>query len=363
MKYILQLDAMRGIAIIFVLCNHALPKGHLLVRLTDKVSGPDVFFTISGFLITALLLKDRIASDQQGITKPEIFKNFFVKRALRIYPAYYLIVALDFMLKGAPSTSYSSYLIFTSNFVIYQQQDWGRLSHLWSMAVEQQFYLLWPFIIVLLPRKWVPYAIVLFIGVGLYSQRVLPKNGFTPVLPQTCFDALGLGALLAWLIIEKARYFDKVYRGLCVLALVGLGLMVGDIAFGINPHLNQRTLIACVVVWLIGYFVSLGDKEGGVLNAVFTSKPLIFIGKISYGIYLYHLTVLYFSYPVLHRLNSHFPFYAGSAYGYWLVLAENILIIFVLAWGSWIYFESPANAMSKYWVSKKITQPKAVAIE
>lgn len=341
----------------FVLINHTLPKSHPLFQLSDKVSGPDIFFTISGFLITALLLKDRKAVTLQRLTKPGVFLNFFVKRAFRIYPAYYLLVAVDCMLKGASAASYGNYLYFTSNFVIYQQQDWGPLSHLWTMAVEQQFYLLWPFVLVLLPRPWLPFAMALFVGIGLYSQRTLPTTGFSHVLPQTCFDALGLGALLAWVLIEKPQYFDKVYRGLCVLALSSVALMIGSSAFNLHPPLQQRTLVALLVVWLIGYFVSLGEKEGGVLNVVFTNKTLIFIGKISYGIYLYHLTVLYCSYPLLNRLNSYLPFYERCAYGYWVV--ETLLLIFALAWCSWKYVELPLNALSKYLVSKKTTPPRA----
>jgi peptidoglycan/LPS O-acetylase OafA/YrhL len=221
------------------------------------------------------------------------------------------------------------------------------------MAVEQQFYLVWPFVLVLLPRPWLPYAMALFVGVGLYSQHAVPATGFSHVLPHTCLDALGLGALLAWVVLEKPQYFPLIYRGLCGLAGISGVLMLAQSAWGLDLYLNQRTLVAVLVVWLIGYFVARGEKAGGVVNAVFTNKPLIFIGKISYGIYLYHLTVLYVSYPVLDQLNRYLPFYERGAYGYWL--SESLLIIFALAWGSWKYVELPLTALSKYVVRRQTT--------
>jgi peptidoglycan/LPS O-acetylase OafA/YrhL len=136
-----------------------------------------------------------------------------------------------------------------------------------------------------------------------------------------------------------------------VLAVTSGALMLGNIAFKLNSPLTQRTLVALLVVWLIAYFVVRGEKKGVVLNALFTNKILIFIGKMSYGIYLYHLTVLYCSYPVLNWLNSYLPFYERHAYGYWLV--ETQLIIVALAWGSWKYVESPLHALGKRLVEKK----------
>ncbi|WP_426060700.1 acyltransferase family protein [Hymenobacter sp. B1770] len=366
MKYIKQLDAMRAIAILFVLCNHSLPKEHILFRISDRVSGPDVFFTISGFLITALLLKDRKALDLQQYRKRDVFRNFFLKRAFRIFPAYYLIVLLDCLLQGAPAADYRSYLNFTSNFVIYQNQQWGRLSHLWTMAVEQQFYLLWPFAMVLMPRKWLLHTIIIFIAVGCYSRHVLPPSDFRHVLPQTCFNALGIGALLAWVIVEKPEWFGKVYLGLCGLAVACAGLMVGKIAFAIHlPFLSQRTLVAVLVTWLIGYFVAHGDKEGGALGVVFNNKFLILIGKMSYGIYLYHLSILYMAFPLLTWLNRHLPFSENAAVSHRLLLAECMTLIFVLAWCSWKYFEMPVNALSKRLVvpKKKEAAPVLVTLE
>ncbi|QIL78265.1 MULTISPECIES: acyltransferase family protein [Hymenobacter] len=355
MRYIAQLDALRALAILFVLINHTVPKSHPLFTLSDKVSGPDIFFTLSGFLITALLLKDREAVALQRLTKFRVFLHFFVKRALRLYPAYVLLVGLDFFLRGLPAASYGPYVSFTSNLVIYQQQDWGPLAHLWTMAVEQQFYLLWPFVLLLLPRPWLPYAIAFFVSVGLYSQHAVPATDFSHVLPHTCLDALGLGALLAWVVLEKPQYLPQLYRGLCGLAFASIALMVAPSAFGFAPPLPQRTLVAVLVVWLISYFVVRGEKEGGMVNAVLTTKPLLVIGKLSYGIYLYHLTVLSCAYPVLDRLNRYLPFYESSAYGYWLV--ESLLLIGAVAWGSWNYVERPLQARSKHWLRKKTTSP------
>lgn len=82
---------------------------------------------------------------------------------------------------------------------------------------------------------------------------------------------------------------------------------------------------------LIGYFVVRGQHKGGVVNAVFTFPPLLLIGKISCGFYLYHITVLYTTGPWLERLHRHLPFYEAGWYGWRVLLAENLLLIFALA--------------------------------
>ncbi|SFP77507.1 acyltransferase family protein [Hymenobacter arizonensis] len=355
MRYIVQLDALRGVAILFVLCNHTLPHDHLLFKFSERVSGPDVFFTLSGFLITALLLKDRRAVAQQRITTAGVFKNFFLKRALRLYPAYFLVLAADRVLTGNSTFSYVPYLTFTSNWVIAAQQAWGPLPPLWTLAVEQQFYLFWPVVVLLLPKKWVPYAITLCVGVGLYSQYVLPLPpiGLSHVLPHACLDALGLGALLAWVVVEKPQHFALVYRVLGGLALVSGLLMLGLSLWEWPFILQQRTLTALVVVWLIGYFVARGDQPGGVVNAVFTYKPLLLIGQISYGLYLYHTTVLSTAWPWFERLHRHLPFYQSIAYSNPLLLAESLVLLFALAWCSWKFLERPLTGLSKHLVRKK----------
>src|SRR5687768_5978126 len=167
MNYIKQLDALRAIAIFFVLCNHWLLEGNILNTISKIVSAPDIFFTISGFLITLILLKERKKTEGQGIRRTEVFLAFFLKRSLRIFPAYYLTILLTFLLKPGAVPSYNSYLNFTANFEIFNNQEWGLLAHLWSMSVEQQFYIIWPFLILFLPQRWLLPTISLFIIIGI----------------------------------------------------------------------------------------------------------------------------------------------------------------------------------------------------
>ncbi|TGE06222.1 acyltransferase family protein [Hymenobacter fodinae] len=350
MRYIKQLDAMRAIAILFVFCNHACPEGSLLYKASTIVSGPDIFFTISGFLITAILFKYKNALTDNTLSKSDIFKDFFIKRVLRIFPAYYLAILLTYLINQEAVNNILPYLTFTANYSIYTYQEWGRLAHLWSMSVEQQFYLLWPFALVLTPHKFLPYIICLFITIGLYSQQVTPFPDFAEVLPQTCFDALGLGALLAWVISYQPTHFPKAYRVLTVLAILSAAIIVVKTAvkLPVLTIIHQRTLVSLITVWLIGYFIKNIEIEGGKLGYIFNNKYLITLGKVSYGFYLFHLTVLFFCYEALQPFNNKLSAHLSIAGTREFYVTESLLLLIGLAWVSWKYFELPIYALQKH---------------
>lgn len=363
MRYIKQLDAIRAIAIVFVLCNHTLPKENFFFKLSNQVAAPDVFFALSGFLITAILFKNKNAFSNHTLSQATIFKSFFLKRVLRIFPAYYLAIFLDYLLQPGFAGHYRTYLNFTTNFSVYNSQSWGRMGHLWTMASEQQFYLFWPFIIMLTPRKWLLYVLVGFITLGIYSQNVLPEGDFRYVLPQTSFDALGIGALLAWVLIYQRHLFTKVYKGLCVLAVLSFITIVAQAVLDLNVLiLHHRSLVSIIVVWLIAYFVTNEDKDGGRLGVLFNSRWLIQLGKISYGIYLYHLTVLYELYQPFQHLNQHLSFYQDVTNAHAFIMLECVVMVFVLAWTSWKYIELPIYSLSDRMIKKVKAEPE-VAVE
>jgi peptidoglycan/LPS O-acetylase OafA/YrhL len=350
MRYIKQLDAMRAIAILFVFCNHASLKGSFAYNASLVVSAPDIFFTISGFLITTILFKDKNAYEEQKTTKSAIFKSFFLKRVLRIFPAYYLTLLVTYLINKEGVKNIKSFITFTANFDIYKHQEWGRLAHLWSMSVEQQFYLIWPFAIIFTPRKFLPYTIGLFIAIGLYSQQVIPASDYADVLPQTCFDALGLGAMLAWVITYKPLLFPKAHRVCSVLAIVSVLLITVQavVEIPVLAFIHHRTLISLIIVWLISYFIYNKEVEGGKIGFIFNNKYLILFGKFSYGFYLFHITALYYSYEILHPLNELLPFYMYIAGSHKFYIAENLLLITGLAWLSWKYVELPIYALQKH---------------
>ncbi|WP_207436351.1 acyltransferase family protein [Sabulibacter ruber] len=358
MGYIKQLDALRAIAIFFVLCNHWLPVGSPLQTFSKVISAPDVFFTISGFLITMILLKGRKKTEAQNTSRKAIFADFFLKRSLRIFPAYFLTLLLTFVLLPKAVPHYGPFLTFTANFDMYSQKYWGYLGHLWSMSVEQQFYLIWPVLIVFIPKKFLVPTIVLFIFTGIVCQNITPDEEYLWMLPHTCFDALGIGALLAWVIIEKKSYFPWFYKALRLAGVLSILLIIVPY-LGVNlPFIHHRTLVSLLVAWLIAYFISEGNEAKSGLSSVFLNRGLLLVGKMSYGIYLYHLTLFHFSRRVLKSLYPDIPVHQLISDYQFLYLSVNLILLLTASWLSWKFFELPLTNLWNYFRKE---QPIATA--
>ena len=357
MNYIKQLDALRAIAIFFVLCNHWLLEGNILNKISKIVSAPDIFFTISGFLITLILLKERKKTEGQGIRRTEVFLAFFLKRSLRILPAYYLTILLTFLLKPGAVPNYNSYLNFTANFEIFNNQEWGPLAHLWSMSVEQQFYIIWPFLILFLPQRWLLPTISLFIIIGIASQHIITDKEFGGVLPQTCFDALGIGALLAWVIIFKNHLFPTFYQVIRVLAIISL-VVISSQTIGENflVFIYHRTLVAVIVTWLMASFILEGNEGKSYWGLIFKNRVLLLIGKMSYGIYLYHSTLFLQLFESIKWFNRLLPFPHVIQVNQYLFFLENFFILFCLAWLSWQFYELPISNLKRLFEKRKVSR-------
>ncbi|WP_190300239.1 acyltransferase family protein [Rufibacter hautae] len=358
MGYIKQLDSLRAFAIFFVLCNHFLPHDSLFYKLSLIIFAPDIFFTISGFLITMILLKDRRKAEANSTNKGRVFSDFFLKRALRIFPAYYLTLLVTFVLQPDSGPQYGPYLNFTANFDMYTNKYWGDLGHLWSMSVEQQFYLFWPLVILFIPRRFLPHTLVSFILVGIISQNLIPDKEFLWILPHTCFDALGLGALLAWVVVEKNYSFPMVYKVLCVLGPLSILAITSQNLWGDFPSPHHRSLMALIICWAIGYFITVGNMEQDRFAWLFQNRALLLIGKISYGIYLYHVTLLNHSSRLLTEFNQFLPLPQWIKGNFYFYLTENLVLLMVGAWLSWKFFEVPVSNLKRH--LKKET-PKSVA--
>jgi peptidoglycan/LPS O-acetylase OafA/YrhL len=330
MKYIKELDAV----------DTLLHKG------AEAINAPNIFFTISGFLITKILLGDREKATQYEYSRLRVFKNFFLKRVLRIFPAYYLLLFL-FYLINTQQFNYGPYLSFTSNFYIYNTKNWGPVAHLWSMAVEEQFYLVWPWLILFISKKLLPYTIFLFVAIGIVSHWALPDDAFRTILTFTCFDALALGALFAWAVTYHGRHLPKVYTWLSVLAAISLILFVTHLIAGSFFFLPQRTLTAIMIVWLLAYFIT-KQHPGRRLGFIFKNKLLITIGKMSYGIYLYHTVMPFYFYKIYSVVYSYVPVPMILQKSRYFYPAQSFILLLGVSWLSWKFFETPLLNFKKY---------------
>ena len=215
LNYNKQIDGLRFIAITGVLLQHLIPKDFELIKKLPLGAGVHLFFVISGFLITKILLsnKDKLVS-KKGTTK--MLRAFFYKRTLRIFPIYYGLLA--FLLIIGFQNVYDVWGWVVSYSVnIYQSLKLpyiGSFNHMWSLAVEEQFYLVWPFLLLFTPRKHTLKVIFfLIIAAILFKTTYFLMYGPGPAIKTlaiSCGDSLGFGALVAYLQLYKPNILNKI---------------------------------------------------------------------------------------------------------------------------------------------------------
>jgi peptidoglycan/LPS O-acetylase OafA/YrhL len=299
--HISSLDGIRGIAILLVLSFHCFEN--INVPVFNYVSeigwvGVDLFFVLSGFLITGILV------DSKG--KENYLTAFFAKRALRIFPLYYLTLLVVFLALKIPGISNINpvfdarhlqssiyYLTFTQN-LFFSFNGWGvtdLLNHFWSLAIEEQFYLFWPFIILYLDTPKVFIVCTILIIIALITRNMHFDSDFSYVFTFSRIDALSIGAMLAILIRKHAAWLSKAALPVFLFTLISLLIICY-----ISPNLTFRnpyfvrfgyTLFAILFASIISFIYDT-QKTGEIANRIFSLRFLTFFGTYSYGIYIYH---------------------------------------------------------------------------
>jgi len=293
---IAALDGVRGVAILLVLAMHSLYIGpffgldvmaHPYARIAWLGwSGVDVFFVLSGFLITGILVRTK--------GSPGYFRNFYVRRSLRIFPLYYLVVLLLMFAMQRPAISsddYLPHLLYYQNFR-YAFPHVGHdaaLQVTWSLAIEEQFYLLWPALVWILSMRGLRVVCVLAI-VGAVALRIwLVTRGFegTHFLTPCRLDTLAAGALLA--ISPK----PTAWLGWAATLLGGGGLVLTAFACGTSlPETSAMQQVGLLCTLLLGVGVLTLARSARTLQPLFCLAPLRSIGKYSYCMYLTHMLVV-----------------------------------------------------------------------
>jgi len=257
-------------------------------------TGVRLFLVLSGYFITASLRRARDRMDAGALSAPKTFSSFYWRRLLRIAPAYLVFVAIAVLLGlGRVRQNWPWVFTGTVNWLIASTNEWPlAISHLWSICVQEQFYLVWPLLILLLPRRWMLWAIVTValagigfrIGCVLFSVPIIERW----VLPFGSLDSLAAGAALGWCGGQL-----RASRGGWLLALVCL-LMLIVAAFLRN---SDPTQLKSVLVEPLeaGAFVILIARTAtgfdGNIARFLSNTGLVFAGRISYGLYIYHVLV------------------------------------------------------------------------
>jgi peptidoglycan/LPS O-acetylase OafA/YrhL len=306
-------DGFRGIGVVVVVFSHcpevlesgvynALWKLNQLSRVGYVAL--DIFFVISGFFITRLLLRERAKSGSIS------FKNFYARRALRIFPVYYLTIVVCYFIFHFGATDTLSLLTYTFNFYHPFHPAPHPLEHTWSLSVEEQFYFFWPLLILLVPPRWLKVVTgrvipVLAVMSGLVMALLIDaqdKMLAGDIVYMSIFTRMLSLSLGGWLAIRE--FENRPLRGwrCLVLVIAALVLLLIDRAGRESEIINSQAVywtIALIAYAMVSVaFVSTLVFDRGIvqrwLTAILSISIFRGLGHLSYAMYVFHLPVLFY---------------------------------------------------------------------
>jgi peptidoglycan/LPS O-acetylase OafA/YrhL len=351
-----ELDGLRGLAVLSVIVAHYFGK--------VPGVGVDVFFVLSGYLIGGILLDQRESAN--------LLTVFYVRRAFRIFPIYYLTLMLVLFFAATHKNSWIDPPYPAAVYFTYVQNVWmtvvgGQLNiwllPTWTLAVEEQFYLLLPFIIARAPARWLfPIIIAAIVSAPMLRGFILtthfiPSVGAVVLLPCR-WDLLFLGVLAAY-VMRSPRLWERIRadRGRLMLRLVVLAspcLMFGSVLLGFDPMgpLWHFALGLCAASYLL--LVSMDGSEGHFLCAPW----LRFFGAISYGLYLIHQPIAGLMHGLLLDARPGITTVVS-----FLVTVMAFVLSVGISWLSWVWIEGPLVRLGHRWIYQRSTVDQASAVQ
>lgn len=323
-KHIAELDGLRGLAILVVTIYRfakQVPTDQVAGLVASRViilgeRGVDLFFVLSGFLITGILLDSR--------DRANYLRNFFARRTLRIFPLYFLTLAgLLFAIPALfPQSQFfveakerQIYLwTYLTNIKISLEGNWcfGALDHFWSLAVEEHFYLMWPFVVWILGRSrtlWFALLMAVLCAIFRIAFAAISTNGVAPdVMSFFRFDGLLLGSAVACAVrgpkgLQSIKHLASIGLGVSALLVVVLELVSGRLLT--ISHSAWAVLLTCALILL------LDSTKTSRVSQIFSSKILRSFGKYSYAMYIFQSPLI----PLTAGLFSVASITAGLGYG------------------------------------------------
>ena len=338
--YIPELQGLRGFAVLAVLIYHCHPRLEgtwIHYASLWGWAGVNLFFVLSGFLITSILLEAR--------NKPHYFRNFYGRRALRIWPVYVLVLMVVYLeapwfigptisaaIQAAP---WWAYIFFVQN--LFHLSLPSAIGPTWSLAIEEQYYFLWAPLVRFLRRRWM---LALLLVAALIASPLLRRTHYawtTPTHTLTHLDGIAWGSLLALgLFTLPLTRRSWLWIG---IAFIPIGFAsVATIAAG-TAFLDSALSIGFAGA-VLASIASTGSRNP--MNVVLSRGPLAFYGRISYGLYMTHIMVFIFFGWVDLEMNRYGI--AGSVALVGLRLAECTAFATVL----WYGFESRILRLKRY---------------
>lgn len=380
-RFIPELDGVRGLAIAMVMAHHFINGGitpddrveWAAVKLTNYgLWGVDLFFVLSGFLITGILADSRARSGQ--------LKHFFARRALRIFPLYYaVLLVLLVLVPGSMLARLDPEFLelrrlqvwlwpHIANFYLGPQTDFNipYLSHFWSLAVEEHFYLFWPFIVWFLPRQT---AMRTCIGLGgmalalrIWFSYVAPDQLYAGVLTPARIDSLLAGSWFA-LAVRRPQGLTSA-ESLRWMAVGGAGVVLLSMwQIALPSHqavvLPLRTSVLALFFAAMIHLVATSERMPA-LRAAFRQAWLRNLGRYSYGLYVFHAIVSY----GMHRMQAEALFERWTGHhtpGAILQVSTGVAVSYALAWVSFHVLESPFLALKSAFDDAAPARPRVPA--
>jgi len=301
------LDGVRGLAVLLVVFFHTthLSDQSVAGRVTWWLAGAgwtgvDLFFVLSGFLITGILWEAK--------GRQHFFRNFYMRRFLRIFPLYYLALAVSFLVLPSLAGRLNLderittdgavwYLLYLSNFY----QLWVDTTHpilgvVWSLAIEEQFYIVWPFLIAAVSYRGairlclgtIATAVLVRVGLTLYGASIES----TYVVTFCRVDSLAMGGLLAMALRHPEGLGLKAFPWMRWAAWAAVPVVLALVLLPVGPtfELVKRTggYTAIAVLYTVGVYRAVAVPKGHILHRLLTTRMLLVFGKYSYAIYLIH---------------------------------------------------------------------------
>ncbi len=369
-KHIPILDGIRAFAVLIVCCVHFFQVdeaslyenykflGIVLFKISQiGLKGVELFFLLSGFLITGILIESKNSLN--------FFTSFYARRFVRIFPLYYFVLTVCFFVlprlvnidESGEAIIFNQIWLWSyfSNMSVYfgfgawdKSLSFPSFGHFWSLSVEEHFYVFWPFLIYFSSIKWLPRLMWLIVCFSSFSVLfVYFIQDMTSILNWStirCAGILSLGGLIAW-YKNNSHVWERI-KNLSSTMIIPAGIIFFLVNF-IPRHydiLHVSTHFASIIFFASLLILALNDNK--IINNVFNHDWLFFIGRISYGIYVYHgLLRPYFKTYIYENLIITFKTGIILSFAYTIIC--TILSVFI-AYFSWILIENPFLKLKKY---------------
>jgi peptidoglycan/LPS O-acetylase OafA/YrhL len=354
-----ELDGIRGIAIALVIVFHLqellfldLPST-ISIKVASRILGlgwvgVDIFFVLSGFLITGILLRDN--------DMPSFWWDFYTRRFFRIVPAFLVVFLIVLMfLPHVSLRIVMTYVFFLANWTIVNGTEIPTMGHIWSLAVEEQFYLIWPVIVRKLPKSQLLYTSLALAISSIVLRLILYKCGINPYviykITPTRLDGLAVGSATA-IAMQLQRPKEILKQHWINISWAAVAIWLSGfciLKFSYFSWKPMSTVFATPGVEILAgmyIFASLEAELPSKIQVVLVNPALGWLGRRSYGLYLIHEPIHHAASHLLETLKINRPL---ERFGLNLCSTLSVLVVsLALTEISWRFVESPALRLSKF---------------